>query len=155
MNQTGLNDDFLDLLSALKAVGAEFLVVGAHAMAVHGVSRATGDLDVWVRPSPANSARVLDALGRFGAPVANHGVVPEDLETPGTVYQIGLPPRRIDLLTSLSGLTFETAWEGRVEIEVAGLSIPFIGRSELVRNKLATGRDKDLVDVKLLEKQER
>jgi hypothetical protein len=152
MSEPGLNDDFLDVLRALQVAGADFLVIGAHAMAVHGVPRATGDLDVWVRPSPANADRVLEALLRFGAPLRDHGVVRHDLETPGTVYQIGLPPRRIDVMTSVSGSSFEAAWEGRVEVSIAGLSIPFIGREELLRNKLATGRDKDLLDARLLDK---
>ncbi len=152
MTPSGLNQDFLDLLAALRDSEAEFLVVGAHAMAVHGVPRATGDLDVWVRPTAENSARVLAALVRFGAPLGDHGVVRGDLQTPGTVYQIGLPPRRIDILTSLTGLSFEAAWSGRVEVHVAGLSIPFLGRDELILNKRATGRDKDLVDAGLLER---
>jgi hypothetical protein len=154
MSEPGLNDDFLDVLRALQVAGADFLVIGAHAMAVHGVPRAPGDLDVWVRPSPANADRVLEALLRFGAPLHDHGVVRHDLETPGTVYQIGLPPRRIDVMTSVSGLSFEAAWPGRAEVAIAGLLIPFIGRDELLRNKMATGREKDLLDARLLEKRE-
>jgi len=152
MTRAGLNQDFRDLLEALRDCGVEFLVVGAHAMAVHGVPRTTGDLDVWVRPTPGNAGRVLDALRRFGAPLERHGLLPEDLETPGMVYQIGLPPRRIDLMTSATGVDFESSWRERVEVEVEGLVIPFIGREALIRNKRATGRDKDLVDLRILEK---
>ncbi len=150
MTRGGLNQDFLDILAALTGAGAEFLVVGAHAMAVHGVPRATGDLDVWIRPSAENAERVLAALRAFGAPLEEHGVGAGDLQAVDTVYQIGLPPRRIDLMTSVSGVAFEAAWAGRVEVEVDGLPVPFIGRAELIRNKLAAGRDKDLVDVRLL-----
>jgi hypothetical protein len=146
MTMPALNEDFTDLLAALLASGAEFLVVGAHAMAVHGVPRATGDLDVWVNPTRPNAARVLDALHRFGAPLGDHGVTAGDLETPGTVYQIGLPPRRVDVLTSVTGVSFEQAWEGRTVVRADGLPIPFLGRAELSLNKRATGRAKDLVD---------
>jgi len=145
-----VNDDFRDLLAALLEAGARFLVVGAHAMAVHGVPRATGDLDVWIAADPANAQRVWEALLRFGAPVADVGVRREDLTRADAVVQIGLPPRRIDLLTSISGVGFDEAWPGRVTHEVAGLTIPFLGRADLVRNKRATGRAKDLADLEAL-----
>lgn len=145
-----MNDDFRDLLAALLEAGARFLVVGAHAMAVHGVPRATGDLDVWIAADPANAERVWTALLRFGAPVAAMGVRREDLTRADTVVQIGLPPRRIDLLTSITGVGFDEAWPGRVTHPVAGLAIPFLGRAELVRNKRATGRAKDLADLEAL-----
>jgi hypothetical protein len=148
---SAFNDDFLDMLGALLEAGVEFVVVGAHAMAVHGVPRATGDLDIVVRPSPENAERVLVALATFGAPVAAHGVAAADFGSPGTVYQLGLPPRRIDLLTSLSGVPFEMAWESRVFVEAGGLRVPFLGRDALRRNKQATGRDKDLLDLRLLD----
>lgn len=151
MTAATLNDDFLDALRALLSAGAEFLVVGAHAMAVHGVPRATGDLDIWVRPTTTNAAKVFDALRTFGAPLENHGVLPRDFETPDTVYQIGIPPRRIDVLTSVSGVTFESAWPDRVEVEIAGARVPFIGRSALISNKRASGREKDVIDLRLLE----
>lgn len=89
------------MLAALLASGARFLVVGAHALAVHGVPRATGDLDVWVLPDPVNAERVWTALGRFGAPVDTLSATPGDLARPGLVLRIGLPPRRIDILTEL------------------------------------------------------
>ena len=146
-----LNDDFLDMLDALAAEGVEFLIVGAHAMAVHGVPRATGDLDLLVRPEPDNAARVLAALRSFGAPVAQHGISERDFVQPGTVYQLGLPPRRIDLLTAISGVSFERAWATRVEAQLAGRQVGVLGRQALLENKRATGRAKDLADVRLLE----
>lgn len=151
--EAGLNPDFLDLLEVMGALQVEFLVVGAHALAAHGVVRATGDLDVWVRPSPDNAQRVIDALLRFGAPLAQHGVARGDFERPGTVYQMGLPPRRIDVLTEISGVTFGVAWPGRKEVAVAGRIVGFLGREALLANKRATGREKDLLDVRLLEQQ--
>jgi hypothetical protein len=147
---SGFNDDFLDILRALVESEAEFVVVGAHAMALHGVPRSTGDLDVLVRPTPENAQRVLDALEAFGAPIQAHGVTRADLETQGNVYQIGLPPRRIDLMTGLSGVHFEEAWSSRIEVEIDGMGIPFLGLETLRRNKQATGRDKDLLDLRLL-----
>jgi hypothetical protein len=97
--EAGLNVDFLDLLAALARERVEFLVVGAHALAAHGIPRATGDLDVWVRAERENAKRVVAALETFGAPLRAHGVSAADFELLGTVYQMGLPPRRIDVLT--------------------------------------------------------
>jgi hypothetical protein len=147
-----VNQDFLDLLRLLLDAGARFLVVGAHAMAVHGVPRATGDLDVWVDPDPANAERVWSALLEFGAPVREMGVARKDLETPGIVLQIGQPPRRIDLLTQVSGLSFAEAWPNRATHSIEALAVPFVGRDDLVRNKRASGRPKDLADLDVLEK---
>ncbi len=147
---SGFNQDFLDVLRALVEAHAEFLIVGAHALAVHGVPRATGDLDIFVRPSTANAERVVAALHAFGAPLQAHGVLADDFSRPGVVYQIGLPPRRIDLLTSISGVTFDQAWDSRLSIDIDGMAIPFLGRDTLLANKRAAGRDKDLLDVKTL-----
>jgi hypothetical protein len=147
-----LQGDFADLLAALRAAGAEYLVVGAYAMAFHGVPRATGDLDVLVRPTADNAERVWRALEDFGAPLEATGLTPADLATPGTVYQMGLPPRRIDLLTSISGVSFEEAWATRADLSIAGTIVPIIGRDALVRNKRATGRAKDLADLEILER---
>jgi hypothetical protein len=146
----GLNADFEDLLVALSDEGAEFLVVGAFAVAVHGVPRATGDLDVLVRPEPGNADRVYRALVRFGAPVAAAGLGREDLCRPGMVYQVGLPPRRIDILTEITGVTFDEAWATRVPVELGRRTIAFLGREALLRNKRAAGRAKDLADVERL-----
>lgn len=150
--EAGLNPDFLDLLAAFSKRGVEFVVVGAHALAAHGVPRATGDLDVWVRPSTENAARVAAALTDFGAPLAQHGVTTADFAAEGTVYQMGLPPRRIDVLTQISGVSFEAGWATRLVLEVAGRPVAFLGRDALLTNKRAAGRDKDLLDVKVLER---
>ena len=143
-----MNRDFIEMLSALCEAGVEFLVVGAHALAAHGAPRATGDLDIWIRATPENAARVLKALARFGAPLLDLTV--EDLSRAGTVFQIGLPPSRIDILSSISGVTFEDAWPGRLDVRIDALVIPVIGRDDFITNKTATGRPKDLSDLTLL-----
>ena len=145
-----LNPDFVDILAAFEAEGVEFLVVGGFAMAVHGAPRFTGDIDLWIRPSPENAIRVERALKRFGAPLAAHGVSAKDFASPGGVYQMGLPPRRIDVLTLIDGVAFQDAWSGHVEREVGGVRLAFIGLRELVRNKRAAARPKDLLDIELL-----
>lgn len=144
-----MNPDFRDILSALSAEGAEFLLVGAYAMAVHGYPRATGDIDVWVRPSEDNADRVWRALERFGAPLLD--LTRADLVRTDTVFQIGVAPRRIDLMTGIDGVTFEEAWPDRLERDIDGLTIPVICRAALLRNKRASGRMKDLADVRWLE----
>jgi hypothetical protein len=143
----GFNTDFRDCLEGLTAAHARFLVVGAHALAALGAPRATGDLDVWVDCTRENAARVWEALSRFGAPVEALGVTREDFSTPGVVVQLGVPPRRIDIVTAITGVEFDEAWQGRTMIEVEGLTLPFLGRDAFVRNKRALGRLKDLADL--------
>ncbi len=151
MTGPAAGDDWTDALAALIGARARFLVVGAHALAVHGVPRATQDLDVWVDPSPENAVRVWQGLASFGAPLEELGIRVEDFCTPGTVVQLGLPPRRIDVLTSISGVdSFTAAWDTRVERAVRGHLVPFIGREALMANKRAAGRLRDLADVEAL-----
>ena len=140
-----MNQDFLDLLRAFVDRDVRFLIVGAYALGVHGRPRATGDLDVWVEPTPANAVRVIEALQSFGAPL--HDVTAADFSRPGIVFQMGLPPFRIDLLTNLSGLTFAEAWPGRTTAPFGDIVVDVIGREAFIRNKRATGRAKDLGDV--------
>lgn len=146
-----MNRDFVEMLSELSGTGADFLVVGAHAMAAHERPRATGDLDIWVRPTPENAIKVWAALVRFGAPLHNLGM--HDLTSPGITYQIGIVPNRIDILTEISGVTFDEAWSNRLYVEHDGVRYPVIGKRELIQNKLATGRPKDLLDVQNLKRQ--
>ena len=145
-----MNEDFLDLLHALLDAEARFLVVGAHALAVHGVPRATGDLDVWIDATPVNAARVWQALRQFGAPTDALELAPEDFTRPDIVVQIGLPPRRIDVLTGVTGVQFAAAWDARVLHDVGGRAVPFLGRAAIIANKRATGRLKDLADLEAL-----
>ncbi len=143
--------DFVDLVECLRLEQCDFLIVGAHALAAHGAPRATGDLDVFVRPEPSNAERVFRALVRFGAPVAAHGVRPEDFVTAGTVYQMGLPPNRIDLLTAISGVSFDEATQEAIDGHLGSELVRCIGFDALLRNKRASGRPKDLADVAVLE----
>jgi len=146
-----VNTDYHDILAELIAQNVRFLVVGAHALAVHGYPRATADIDLWIERTPENAARVWRALAEFGAPLADLRVRQEDLTRADVVVQLGLAPNRIDLLTGLSGLEFEHAWKNRIEEELEGVRVPILARSDLVKNKLASGRDKDRVDVQGLE----
>ncbi len=144
-----MNRDFVEMLAALRDAGAEYLVVGAHALAAHGRPRATGDLDLWVRPTSENARRVYAALAAFGAPLDQLTV--EDLTEPDLVYQVGVVPARIDILTGISGVDFAEAWAGRMTIRLGELEVPVIGREALLRNKRAAGRPRDLADVAELE----
>ena len=144
-----LNSDYRDMLYALSEESVRYLLVGAYALAVHGHVRATGDIDLWVERGEDNARRVMAALERFGAPLQN--IEARDFEVPDTVFQIGVAPRRIDLLTAIDAVEFEEAWQEREEIEVAGLKVPVVGRHHLLRNKRATGRLKDEADALLLE----
>jgi hypothetical protein len=143
-----MNPDFVALLRALSEADARYLIVGAYAVTFHSRPRATADLDIWVEATPGNAARVMKALQVFGAPLQDLRTA--DLATPGLVYQIGVPPRRIDVLTSLTGVDFAESWAGRVTGPFGELECPFIGRAELVRNKRALGRPRDLADLELL-----
>lgn len=145
-----LNPDFAEMLDVLSAEGVEHLVVGAYALAAHGLPRATGDFDVWVRPTPDNAARVLNALRRFGAPLFD--LTSEDLTRPGTVFQLGVPPRRIDIMTSIDGVEFDDAWKSRVTCHLGDAEVAVLGREDLVRNKRAAARPKDIVDLRILER---
>jgi hypothetical protein len=145
---SSMNRDFVEMLSALSAAGARFLIVGAHALAAHGAPRATGDLDIWIRATPENAARVYQALRSFGAALFDLTV--DDLSKPDTVFQIGLPPSRIDILSSISGVAFDQAWSNRLDIKIGDLDVGVIGREDFVVNKRAAGRPKDLIDLTLL-----
>jgi hypothetical protein len=144
-----MNPDFVDLLRAFTEANVRFLVVGAYALALYGRPRATGDLDVWIEATPKNAGRVMSALAAFGAPLA--GVSVADFAREGVVYQIGVPPGRIDILTELTGLTFAEAWPGRLRRPFGEVDVDFIGRDAFLRNKRATGRPKDLGDIEGME----
>ncbi len=143
-----LNENFRDMLSAFGEAGADYLLIGAYAMAAHGCPRATADIDIWVRPTEDNAQRVWAALQNFGAPLST--VTPVDFCTPEIVYQMGVAPQRIDILTSISGVDFDDAWPDRLIVRIDGLSVPVIGLRQLHTNKLASGRDKDQQDATIL-----
>jgi hypothetical protein len=140
-----VNNDFRDLLSEFCVRGVEFLVVGAHALASHGHIRATQDIDLWVNPEVENARRVRTALAAYGAPIAD--VTVEDLATPGLVIQVGVAPNRVDILTSISGVDFTDAWKARKEALLEGVRVPVLSKADLMKNKEASGRPKDLLDL--------
>ncbi len=142
------NRDFRDLFATLNAEGAEFLVVGGYALAVHGHPRFTKDLDVWVRADEENGRKVWKALDAFGAPMSN--LTLQDLTAPGIVFQMGIPPNRVDVLTGIDGVTFQEAWEHRIESKYGDQPVLVIGLEELIKNKLATGRPQDALDASVL-----
>lgn len=146
-----MSPDFLDLLRALLAANARFMIVGAYAVGVHGRPRATKDLDVWVEASARNAPKVINALRDFGAPLM--GLTEADLREPGIGLQIGIEPGRIDVLTSISGVTFEEAWPTKVEADFGDtVRCAVIGLSHLLQNKRASARPQDLADVAALER---
>jgi len=144
-----MNRDFAEMLRALAAESVEFLVVGAYAVAGHGIPRATGDIDLWVRPTADNAARLWRALERFGAPRSR--LTPDSFTQPDVVYQIGLPPNRIDVLTTIDGVEFDEAWAEKVPCVVSGIAFDMLSLRHLVQNKRATGRPQDLADVARLQ----
>ncbi len=144
-----LNEDYRDMLQAFADERVSFLLVGAYAMAAHGFPRATVDIDLWVNPSPENADAVLRALKRFGAPVRN--LKKEDLQKDDTIVQIGVAPRRIDIITSASGLQFQEAFERSLTVDVDGIDVHIPSRGDLIRNKRASGRNKDIADAEALE----
>jgi hypothetical protein len=145
-----MNPHFRELLAALSGEGVEFLVVGAYALGVQGLPRATGDLDVWVRPTLENARNVWRGLLRFQAPLSSLKVA--DFANPDIVFRMGRPPNQIDILMSVSGLTFDEAWMNRVECEVEGVSVFVLGVRDQIQNKRASGRPKDLIDADWLER---
>ena len=144
-----MNRDFRDLLAEFNAHGVEYLVVGAHALAAHGHVRATKDIDVWVRPAGDNAGRVLAALRAFGAPL--HDLTEADLAAPGLVFQIGVAPLRIDIMTSIDGVEFADAWPARLLTNFADQPAAVLSKEDLIKNKRATGRTQDVADVEQLE----
>lgn len=147
-----LTPDFRDVLSELSAAQADFLIVGAWAMSAYQMRRATGDLDIWVRPSPENAQRVWDALASFGAPLTTYNITIEELSKPGLVFQIGNDPDRIDILTAISDVSFDEAWESRETYPIDGIPVPVLSIPHLLRNKRAAGRPKDRFDVDWIER---
>jgi hypothetical protein len=144
-----LNDDYKDILLALSNRKVKFLLVGAYAMAIHGYPRSTMDIDLWIKPDPQNAILVLQALEDFGAP--SGGLTPKNLREEGIVFQIGVAPRRIDILTSVDGLNFEEAFSNSQMIEIEDIPVHVLSITDLIKNKRSTGRTKDLADAEALE----
>lgn len=146
-----LDPDFNEFVRLLLDNEVRFLIIGGYALAAHGAPRYTGDLDTWVSVDHDNAERILKALEAFG--FGGLDISTKDLETPNLVIQLGYPPHRIDLLTGIDGVSFESAWRRRMEVEIGSRMVPFIGREDLIANKRAAHRPQDLADVARLEEQ--
>ncbi|RDC56581.1 hypothetical protein DU508_13470 [Pedobacter chinensis] len=142
--------DFIDFIELLNKHEADYMVIGAHALAYHGRPRHTGDLDIWINPSDENAERMLKVIGDFG--FASLGLKKEDFLNDGYVTQLGYPPLRIDILNAISGVQFEEAFNNRINADVDGLSINFINIDDFIVNKQASGRKKDLGDIAALKR---
>lgn len=140
--------DFKDLLASFNDAGVEYLIVGGYALAFHGAPRFTGDMDILIRPTAANAQRILTALAAFG--FGEVGLTESDFQTPDNVVQLGVPPVRIDLVTSIDAVTWEQACRSRVAGAYGDVPVHYIGRKEFVANKRAIGRKKDLADIEAL-----
>jgi len=140
--------DFKELLELFNGHKIEYMIVGAYALAYHGVPRFTGDMDIFVKPSIANAQRVLSALSDFGFGSLDLRV--EDFQKPDSVVQLGVPPVRIDIMTSITGVTWEEADRGKVEGLYGNIPVPFLGKEQYIANKRALGRKKDLADIEYL-----
>ncbi len=144
-----LSRDFQELLECFARHNVRYLIVGGWALAAHGHPRMTKDLDIWVWPDSSNANSVVEALTDFG--FGDLGLTANDFLDEDVVVQLGYPPNRVDLLTTPSGVDFEECWADRLSVELAGLELPFIGREGLKRNKQASARPQDLVDIQILE----
>lgn len=145
-----LHSDLREFVELLNSRGVEYVIVGGHAVAFHGHPRFTGDIDFLIAANPDNAARVLGCLAAFGFP--DLGLAVDDLLQPGQIVQLGRPPNRIDLLTSISGVAFDEAWRTRVAGTLDGLPVAYLGRDALRANKLASGRAKDLADIEAIDR---
>ena len=143
-----LQKDLREFIELLSSRGVECIVVGGHAVAYHGHPRFTGDIDFLIRPTIDNARRVMEALQAFG--FSHLSLTAEDLTIPDLVVQLGRPPNRIDLMTSISGVGFDEAWAGKESAKLDGLPVFLLGREALLKNKEAAGRDKDLADLSRL-----
>ncbi len=143
-----LDKDFNECVELFIAHDVQFLIIGGYALAAHGFPRATGDLDAWVWASDTNAAKIITALDAFG--FANVGISVSDFLREDSVVQLGYPPYRIDILTSIDGLEFAEAWASRVMVRINNMDVPFISRDDLITNKTAVGRPQDIADVQRL-----
>ena len=143
-----VNSDFSDLLRLFNAGRVRYLVIGGFAVIQYAEPRFTADLDLWVGTDPGNAGAVYEALREFGAPLS--GLTAGDFAEEGYLYQMGVPPVRVDVLMGIPGIGFEEAWARRVEIDFDGLPVPFISREDLITAKRASGRPQDMIDVQSL-----
>lgn len=150
MKAPDFEQDFFDMIESLESENCKFLIVGGYAMAFNGYIRATGDIDILVKPDKNNSRKVIRALKNFGAPIS--GLTASDFEKEGTIFQIGLPPVRIDIITKIDGVSFNEAFKDRKYYSIKKNKIPYISIDIIIKNKRASGREKDILDIKELMK---
>lgn len=143
-----LNEDYREILQRLLEEKADFIIVGAYALGAHGLPRATVDIDIFIKPDRNNSMKVFDALKKFGASLVD--LSPYDFAEEGIAFQIGVAPRRIDIITSIDGVSFREAYGDKILVTIDGLDLPVLSLEMLIRSKEAVGRDQDLIDVKIL-----
>jgi hypothetical protein len=143
-----VQQDFKELLELFNAHKVKYLIVGGYALAFHGAPRYTGDIDLFVKPDAENAARILTALNEFG--FGSVGLKEEDLKTPNKVVQLGFPPVRIDIITSISGVSWDDAYEKHDKGEYGETPVCYIGKAHYIANKRASGRKKDLADLEAL-----
>lgn len=141
-----LNEDYKEMLQILLNNKVKFLIVGAYAMGIHGYPRATGDFDIWVKASIDNSEKIYRSLVEFGAPLSD--ISEKTFSEKGIIFQIGVAPRRIDIITCIDGVNFKDAYRARINVEIENLKIPFLSKRDLITNKKSTGREKDKLDIK-------
>ena len=145
-----LNKDYKEMLQILLNNEVRFLIVGAYAMGAYGYPRATGDFDIWVEASMENSKKIYRSISEFGAPVSD--IAENTFTEKGIIFQIGVAPRRIDIITHIDGVNFQEAHKSRENIEIENLNLPFISKENLIKNKQSTGREKDKLDADYLKK---
>jgi predicted nucleotidyltransferase len=139
------SQDFREFIELLIKNKAEYLIVGGYAVGIHGHPRYTGDLDIWLNPTPQNAELILKSVNEFG--FSSFNLTQADFTKPGNVIQLGYPPLRIDLLTEIDGVTFEECFKNKKEVEIDDLIVNFIGYTDLLRNKKETGRPRDIDDI--------
>jgi len=143
-----LNKDYKEMLQLLLEEQVDFILVGAYALGAHGYPRATGDIDIWVKADEANSKKIYQTLARFGVPLDQ--LNENDFAVEGIIFQIGVAPRRIDIITQIDGVTYDEADEDKIVVEVEELKLPVLSLDKLIKNKMSTGREKDELDAKYL-----
>lgn len=144
-----IQPDFKELLALFNAHKVKCLIVGGYALAFHGAPRTTGDIDILVKPDRRNAKRVVAALNDFGFRSA--GLTIEDFEKPENVVQLGVPPVRVDIITSITGISWKEAWSGKINGRYGDIPVYYLGRRQFLSNKKAVGRKKDLADIEALE----
>lgn len=144
----GIQPDFRDLLASFNAHKIDYIIVGAYALAFYGAPRYTGDIDIYVKPDPENAQRIMAALDEFG--FGSVKLSAADFEVPDKVIQLGVPPVRVDMVTSITGVSWNDAFSGRVEGKYGDVPVHYIGREHFILNKRALGRKKDLADLEAL-----